>query len=464
MFAVNDKKIKKNKKIKNNIVLNIGTSADFPPFEMNKNGKIVGIEIDLMNEISKETGIKFVFNDMSFKSVIASLTTNKIDLGVSGISKTEERKKSVDFTDEYINVNFALITKEKDKNKTLKDFAGKKIAVQTGTIMQDYVVNYNKNSSEKDKVNIVIMDDNSISVEALLKEKVDGFFVEELQAKVYTKMYDGLVYQEVYNKEGGYAIALTKNSKYTKIINNALNKIKKQGKIDKIIKKWEEKYIAESLKENKKQEYIKSLLYIAKGSFVSIQYSLCAILIGLFMSLIFTLMMYSGVKILFYFVRVYVSIIRGTPLLLQMSFVYFGLSHLIGINLSIFTSCVIALSINSSAYLVEIIRSGVRTIDKGQFEACKSLNIPKFLAVKDIYIPQVIHNIFPALINEFIALIKETSIVSVLGGYEIMKRTNMVIAEYYSYFIPLIVAGFSYYIITFTLEMFAHWWEKKHVY
>ena len=177
-----------------------------------------------------------------------------------------------------------------------------------------------------------------------------------------------------------------------------------------------------------------------------------------------TLMIYSGNKLLFYIARSYVSIIRGTPLLLQMSLVYFGLSKFTGINLSVFFACVIAMSLNSAAYLTEIIRSGVRSIDAAQFEACKSLNIPKYLAIKDIYIPQVVHNIFPALINEFIALIKESSMASVLGGYEIMKNTNIVIAEYYSYFTPLIVAGISYYIMTFTLEMFAHWWEKRYKY
>jgi polar amino acid transport system permease protein len=92
---------------------------------------------------------------------------------------------------------------------------------------------------------------------------------------------------------------------------------------------------------------------------------------------------------------------------------------------------------------VEIIRSGIRSLDKGQFEACKSLNLTKYLAIKDIYIPQIVHNIFPALINEFIALIKESSLISVIGGYEIMKNTNIVIAQYYDYFTPLLVAGMT---------------------
>jgi len=176
------------------------------------------------------------------------------------------------------------------------------------------------------------------------------------------------------------------------------------------------------------------------------------------------LLMYSGSRILFFLSRAYVSIIRGTPLLLQMSFVYFGLSKILGVNLSVFTSAVIALSFNSAGYVIEIIRSGIRAIDAGQFDACKSLNLSKYQAIKDIYIPQVVHNIFPALINEFISIIKESSIVSIFGGFEIMKRTNLVIAEYYSYFTPLVVAGLSYYIMTFSLELLAHWWEKRYKY
>ena len=450
----------------NNIqkVLQIATSPDFPPFEFMQRGKIVGIDVDIVKAISKETGIHFEWNNMSFGTIIAGLTSKKVDIAISGINATPERRQNVDFTDAYVQANLALITKDDKREKTLQQLAGQKIGVQTGTTMQEYLINYNKNNLEHKRVNIEIIDDNSVGIEMLLSGKIDAFLTEELQGKVYVKMYDNLGFTEIKTKDGGYNIALQKNSPYTKIINNALIKLKKDGTIDKILEKWTNKYISQTIKQAKKQQYINSLFYIAKGSLITIQYSIVSIFCGLIIALFLSLLSYSGSKFLLCIAKIYISIIRGTPLLLQMSFVYFGLSKILGVNLSIFTSAVIALSFNSAAYVAEIIRSGVRSIDKGQFDACRSLNLTKFQAIKDVYIPQIVHNIFPALINEFIALIKESSIVSIFGGLEIMKRTNLVIAEYYSYFIPLAIAGLSYYIMTFTLEMLAYFYEKRYKY
>lgn len=442
-------------------VLQVATDTPFVPFEFVENGKIVGIDMDILDAISKETGLKFKINEMSFSSIIASLNNKKVDIAIAGMGVTEERKKQVDFSSTYFEANFALLSKKKVNFKSLDELIDKTIVVQTGTTMYDFLVNYNKTHPIDKQIKIHALDSNAIGIEMLIRGKADALLAEELQGKAYAKMHRELVYAKIYSKNSGYAIALQKKSPYTKIIDNAVRKLKQNGTIDKIIEKWEQKYISETIRQNKKQEYMNSLFLIFKGSFVTAQYALSSIICGLIIALFLSLLMYSGSKSLFYFVKAYVSIIRGTPMLLQMSFVYFGLSNLIGVDLSVFTSAVIALSFNSAGYVVEIIRSGVQMIDKGQFEACKSLNLSKYQAVKDVYIPQVVNNIFPALINEFISLIKESSIVSIFGGYEIMKMTNIVIAEYYSYFIPLMVAGLSYYMMTFVLELLAHWWEKK---
>ncbi len=460
-------KISKNKEhiaSKSQVVLQVATDTPFVPFEFVENGKIVGIDIDILNEISKKTGLKFKINEMAFSSIIASLNSKKVDMAIAGMGITEERKKQVDFTSTYFDANFALLSKNGSSFKKLDDLIDKIVVVQTGTTMYDFLVNYNKTHPLDRQINIHSLDSNAIGIEMLIRGKADALLAEEMQGKAYAKMYKNLTYSKIYSDNSGYAIALQKKSPYKKVINDAVKELKKDGTIDRIIEKWEQRYIDETIKKNKKQEYVNALFFILKGSLVTAQYAISSIICGVIIGLFFTLLMYSGSKILFWFVRIYVSVIRGTPMLLQMSFVYFGLSNIIGVDLSVFTSAVIALSFNSAGYIIEIVRSGIQSMDKGQFEACKSLNLSKYQAIKDIYIPQIVNNIFPALINEFISLIKESSIVSIFGGYEIMKRTNIIVAEYYSYFIPLIVAGLSYYIMTFMLEILAHWWEKKYSY
>ena len=457
-----------------NITLNVATSADFSPFESLRNGKIVGIDIDLLNTISKETGIKFTFNDMTFSSIIASIKSGRTQLAVAGMGATNERRKSLDFTEIYYKSSCVFLAKKSNnesikintsKNVDLSVFSGKKVITQTGTTMQTMLQEYNKTAKALDKIKIILVDDNAVGVEMLLNEKADAVLIDGIVGNVYSIMYKDVLKKmntACMAEIKGYSMAFPKNSVYFKTINEALKKINQNGTVKKIIKTWEKRYTEDLLKEEHSKRYKQSLMFIVKGSLLTIQYALTSIVFGMILAIFISLLMYSGNRLLFFFAKAYVSVIRGTPLLLQLSFIYFGLSNLLGLNLSIFVSGVIAFSINSSAYVAEIIRSGIRAIDKGQFEACRSLNLSKFQTIKDVIIPQVLHNIFPALINEFISLIKESSLISVLGGYEIMKRTNLVIAEYYTYFLPLIVAGLTYYALTFILECFSNWWERKY--
>ena len=452
-----------------NNTLIVATSADFPPFEFIDNNKIVGIEPEILQEISKITGFKFQLIDVPFNSIIAGLTTGKYDLGCSGFGITDERKKSVDFTSSYFNVNFALVAKQDEYNKvnpvlSLLNFGGKKVAVQTATTMQDFLIKHNSMMDEIHKIEIIPIDNNNVILEMLMTNKIDAFFTEEMQGKIYSKMHQTLYYSKIKSDNSAYAMAFPKKSPYIEKINTAIQQLQKNGKLEKIIDKWEKKHISSLLNKAKKDQYKKDLLGIIKSAILTMHYSFLSIIIGLFLATLLTICIYSNFKPLFFLAKLYISIIRGTPLLLQLSIVYFTLPFLLKTNISVFTSGIISLSMNSAAYVAEIIRSGVRSIDKGQFDACKSLNLSKFQAIKDVYTPQVLHNIFPALINEFIALIKESSMVSIIGGYEIMKTTNVVIAQYYSYFTPLIIAGLTYYSMTLTLELFAHWWEKKYRY
>ncbi len=451
---------------KQDITLTMAMSNDFPPFDFtDKNNNNIGIDVDILDEITKRTGIKFELKIMSFGSIIAAITTGKVDGAISGMTVTEDRKKNVDFTIPYYDANYALIVKKADNIKSIKDLHGHQVGSQTGTTMYDYLVDYNQTINDySEKLILSSIDGNSVGIQALRSGKLKGYLLEELQGEAFCAKHNDLSYILIKNDNGKTAIALQKNSKYTAIIDKAIKQMLDDGTITNIINKWEKQHINTILSEEYKIQHRKALFGIVKSALYTIQYSILSMFFGLLFGLMFTLFMCSNIKILVYISKIYVSVIRGTPMLLQLSIVYFGISNLIGINLSIFTSGIIAFSLNSAAYIVEIIRSGIRSIDKGQFDACRSLNLSKYNAIKDVYIPQILHNIFPTLVNEFIALIKESSIISVIGGYEIMKTTNIVVAQYYDYFVPLLVAGLTYYLMTFTLERIAKFWEKRYKY
>jgi len=172
----------------------------------------------------------------------------------------------------------------------------------------------------------------------------------------------------------------------------------------------------------------------------------------------------------------YIDLFRGTPLLLQLSIIYFAVPQLVNrilngyfsldvnVQLAGLTAAFITFSLNSGAYISEIIRSGINSVDPGELEAAKALGVSKFHTFKDIVLPTAFRNAFPALMNEFITLVKESSIVSILGIRDLMRRQQIVTSQTYMYFEPLIVVGIIYYIVIKILSLAGRRIEVKLAY
>ena len=147
----------------------------------------------------------------------------------------------------------------------------------------------------------------------------------------------------------------------------------------------------------------------------------------------------------------YIEIIRGTPMILQISIVYAGAEPFFGMDLSALQAAFVAIALNSAAYVSEIVRAGIDAVDKGQMEAARSLGMKKSTAMMLIVVPQAVRNILPAIGNEFVAVIKESSMASVVGVGELMYAAKIVQGSTYRSLEPLIVAAGFYFILTFTL-------------
>lgn len=197
------------------------------------------------------------------------------------------------------------------------------------------------------------------------------------------------------------------------------------------------------------EPYIPILL---EGVKWTIYLTLAAVGIGIILGLIAALMKMSHIKILHFIGVTYIEIIRGTPMLVQIFLIYFGLPQLFGFNIPAFIAAVSALGINSGAYVAEIIRAGIQAVDRGQTEAANSLGMDNLMTMRYIIIPQAIKNILPALVNEFITLIKESSIVSVIGLEELTRKSDIIRSITYRSFEPLITIALMYFIMTFTLS------------
>lgn len=191
--------------------------------------------------------------------------------------------------------------------------------------------------------------------------------------------------------------------------------------------------------------------YFLRGAEVTIILAFFAVLFGTVLGLFLTLLRRSKFKPISIIATAYVEFVRGTPLLVQIYIIYIGLPKLIGIDLPDMATGIVALALNSSAYVSEIIRAGIEAVDKGQMEAARSLGMNQRLAMFQIVIPQAFKNILPALGNEFISVIKESSMVSVIGVAELMYNAGTVRGNTALGLEPVIVAAVIYFIITFTL-------------
>ncbi len=413
----------------------VATSPDYPPFEYIENEKLYGIDIDIIKAISAETGLVFRFVQMDFKSIIASLNVGKVDIAISGLSKTKAREKLVDFSEVYYNTKTIFICKNEKKCDQSK-ISNNKIGVQIGSV-QELDIN---NILQKSGSSSFGVKQATAGLYHLRRGDIDFFAIDELSGIAMIKDGEFKYFIPEIKSSGGNAIAFRKNFEYKKEINDAIIKFKNNGVIDYIVK--------ENLLGNKnKNTDFKAIIWILKGSLVTIKYAISAFLLGFLIANIILPMRLSKIKIIRSIAIAYVSILRGIPILVQLTFIYFLLPKLIGREISIFISGVIAFSINSSAYLVEILRAGIKNVPNGQILAAKTLNIPKFYIYKDIVAPQAIRSIFPSLTQELISLIKESAIISMIGEYDIMRRADVQISQTYDFIAPLLTAGAAYYIM-----------------
>ncbi|HDJ3563845.1 TPA: ABC transporter permease subunit [Staphylococcus aureus] len=435
-------------KIKERGELRVGLSADYAPmeFEHTVNGKTeyAGVDIDLVKKIAKDNNLKLKIVNMSFDSLLGALKTGKIDIIISGMTSTPERKKQVDFSDSYMMTkNIMLVKKDKvNEYKDIKDFNNKKVGAQKGTEQEKIA------QTEIENASITSLSRLPDVILALKSGKVEGAVVEKPVAEAYLKQNPKLGISNVkFNEEEkDTVIAVPKDSpKLLSQINKTIKEVKDKGLID--------KYMTNAANAmNDDSGFISKYgSFFLKGIKITILISLIGVALGSILGAFVALMKLSKIKIISWIASIYIEILRGTPMLVQVFIVFFGITAALGLDISALVCGTIALVINSSAYIAEIIRAGINAVDKGQMEAARSLGLNYRQTMKSVIMPQAIKNILPALGNEFVTLIKESSIVSTIGVGEIMFNAQVVQGISFDPFTPLIVAAALYFVLTFVL-------------
>ena len=438
----------------------LSTEAGFAPYEYYSNGEIVGVDIDIAKKIAEELNMELVIKDVAFDSIISEVKTGKSDIGAAGISFTEERQKEVDFTVNYSESKQIIIV---NKNSGITNINGvNKVAVQLGSVADSYI------TEEYSNINIVREKKFLAAIEDLKDNKVDAVVMDELPAtRLITDNMEILSEPLVIDSYG--MIVKKGNQKLLDVANKVILELKESGEIDKYLLNHMG-VSKESSNKSIKDRFYNSVIddgrykYIIEGLTNTLLIAIGAVIIGVLLGGISAITRNINentgkLKIISKLSKCYVDIIRGTPSTLQLMIIYYVIFK--QTSISIVLVGIMAFGINSGAYVSEIIRAGISSIDKGQWEAGYALGLGYFPIMNKIILPQAIKNILPALGNEFITLVKETSIGAYIGIVELTKASDIIASRTYDYFFPLILIAIIYLIITLVLSKLINLMEKR---
>ena len=217
-------------------VLEMATSADFPPFESRDTaGNFEGFDIDLANYIADELGYELKIQDMKFDGLIGALQTDRIDMVLSGMSATDDRKQNVDFSTEYNHSGEMFITLKDSEIKTLEDLKNKKVGVQLGTIQEDGA---NKIKKETVDFELKAVDNSNVLIQELLSKRIDVAYMDKAVAQGYIEEQNLAGFDDPTTSSPGMAVAFPKGSELTEKVNAVLKEAEENGKLQELKDKW----------------------------------------------------------------------------------------------------------------------------------------------------------------------------------------------------------------------------------
>lgn len=439
------------------------TSADYPPYEFRNtatgNNEIIGFDVDIAKYITQKLGYGLEVRDTDFSGLIPALQSKRADFAMAGMTPTAERKKNVDFSDIYYEAKNTIVARKGSNFKTPESLAGKSVGVQLGSTQE-------KAAQKFQNVKIKQLNRTAEIIQEVKAGRIDAAVIENTIATGFVANNPDLEFNTIPSstEEAGSAIAFPKGSNLVDDFNGVLAQMKQSGEIDNLVKKWFENNGKIDPAASSSSGFGKirpSIPFIIQGILVTLQFTALSALLGFIWGTILSLFKISTFKPLVWFANAYTSIFRGTPLLLQIALVYYATPQLTGYDIPALLAGVITFTLNSGAYISETIRGGILAVDKGQREAALSLGVPYRPMMLNIILPQAIKNILPALVNESIALLKDSALVSTIGVADLLRRAQIVGAEKYIYFEPLIFAGIVYYLLVMSLTWGGYALERR---
>lgn len=444
--------------------IKVSTNADFDPFEYKDGDRIIGIDVDIARKLAEHMELDIEINDVSFDAITLELGNRKCDFAIAAMSYSDEKAQSVDFSEPYYYAKQSVIVPVGSSIKSSGELVDKKIGVALGFTGDIYCTEHFPNSD------IHRYDTASDAVLDLLSGRIDAVVVDDTPARKLVNISNGKAQLlDEYLFEESYRIAVPKGEReLLDKINGSIAQLKSDGEIDKIVARYVGVSGGESV--DLVAQIYKNLLtkdrykMILSGLLTTLEITVVALFIGLLIGFMLALIKVSKSKnalmsFLKFVANFYITVIRGTPVVVQLFVIYYLIFAATGLPKLLVA--MIAFGINSGAYVAEIVRGGILSVDSGQYEAGRSLGLSAKTTMKRIILPQAIKNVLSALTGEFINLIKETSVAGFIGVMDLSRAGNIIRSQTYEPVVPLMTVALIYFVLVAMLTVVFSLLERR---
>ncbi len=430
--------------------------------------KLLGFEADIAAAIGGQLGVRSQVVQTDWDSLVPGLERGNYDMAMNGLEVTPERRKRVLLSRPYYVYTLQLVVRKDDERiRSIADLPGRTVGTMAGT-SADAILRKIGQVEIRAYSQSWPFDDVALG-------RLDAAFMDAPIIAYYAKPDPRLKYAGPPEGEGFYAIAFRKDDgELKKAVDSVIDRLLRTGELKRIYDKWglwdkaQAKLFdsgggdaAERLRSDSADAPLYSFLpLLLKGAGVTLTLSIVSMALAMVLGLLIALIRMYGPPPAGKAAAAYVEIYRGTPLLIQLFIIYYGLPN-IGITLSPVSAAIIGLGMNYAAYEAEVYRAGMEAVPRGQMEAALSLGMPRTLALRRVVFPQALRISLPAVTNDFIALFKDSSIVSVIAMVELTKTYNILAATTLRYFELGLVVAVLYFGMSYPLSVLAKRLEKR---
>ncbi|WP_449277951.1 ABC transporter substrate-binding protein/permease [Leucobacter sp. GX24907] len=444
----------------------IATDTTFAPFEFRQGGELVGIDMDILNHIAEDQNFQVDIQSLGFQAAVSAVTSGQADGVIAGMSITDERKETFDFSDPYFDSGVQMaVSEDNTEIEGYEDLAGETVVAKGGSEGEAEA----KKLSEEYDFTVKALDQSTSLIESVKNGSAVAVFDDYPVLKYGIEQGNGLkvVTDKIPGGQYGFAVAKGENADLLEAFNNGLARMQADGSYDEVLTTYLGEDSSDSgagetaAKPGFFQLLTDSMPALGKGLWNTVLITVTSFVIAIVLGLIFGFMKISTSRILRGISSTFVAIFRGTPVLVWAFLFYFGLPQLTGATGNIFWAGVATLSLNAGAYLTEIVRGGLQAVDPGQMEASRSLGLGWGKSMRRVVVPQAVKISTPAIINQFVITLKDSSLLLTIGFAELLYQAQQIYAANYRTTEMLIIVGIMYFVVITLLTWVANIVDKK---